>query len=155
MRWWLMGALLTVAAGDGLLAAEWPVFGVKLPITWLVLYLTVANEWVGWRQGLLLAACAGYILDVLAAPVPGAVLVSLLAAWAFGTYILSKYKFSRDSKIAGLIGGSVIFMSSSFAAGPYFPHWLNLLSMAAVYLLVSLASYAVINATVKSWLARV
>lgn len=149
-----MGALIIVAAIEGILVANWHMFGVSLPITWLALYFTVASEWVGWRQGLVLAAVTGYVLDVMASPVPGLILVSILASWAFGAYVLSKYKFSRDSKVAGLTGGSLILMSSSFVVGPYFPPWLSMGLMAAIYLVVSMAAYLVISTVVKYWLVR-
>lgn len=149
-----MAALITVAVAEGIIAANWHMFGVSLPITWLALYFTAANEWVGWRQGLVLAATVGYVLDVLASPVSGLVLVAILAAWAFGAYVLSKFKFTRDAKVAGLAGGTLIFMCVSFVVGPYFPHWLSGVLMAATYLLLSLAAYLVINMVVKFWLAR-
>lgn len=154
MRWWLMGTLIVVAAIEGVIAANWHMFGVSLPITWLALYFTMANEWVGWRQGLVLAAVSGYVLDVIASPAPGLIQVAALVAWGFGAYVLAKYKFSRDAKVAGLAGGSLILMSSSFVVGPYFPPWLSALIMAAIYLLVSLAAYVVISTVVKFWLAR-
>jgi len=149
-----MGALIAVAIGEGAVAANWHIFGVSLPITWLALYFTTANEWIGWRQGLVMAAVTGYVLDVMASPSPGLMLVSILAAWAFGAYVLSRYKFSRNVKVAGLAGGSLILMGSSFVVGPYLPHWLSVVLMAAIYLLVSLSAYLVINMVVKFWLVR-
>jgi hypothetical protein len=65
---------------------------VSVPLTWLVLiYLRVLN-WVNNWQLLVLAAVAGYVLDTLASPKPGLVIVSMLASLAVGAWLIGRSK---------------------------------------------------------------
>lgn len=66
-------------------ASWWPWLnfsGVSVPLTLLVLLYVLWQGWLSLYQTLLLALGAGYLLDVLASPRPGIVLLAMLAAVA-------------------------------------------------------------------------
>lgn len=155
MRWWLVSAAVAAALTEGLILVNWPLLDAKAPVTWLAVLFITSEEWVGWRQGLVIAAVAGYVLDVVAAPAPGSVLVPMLLAWGLSAYLLMKYKYSRNFKIVTLAMGTLVYLAGSLAVGPYFPVWTDATRMVLVYLSISTASYVILSSSVKFWLRKV
>ena len=154
MRWWLFLVVMATATLEGLIAVNWPVLGVKLPLTWICLYLITLHGWTEWQRGLIMAVCAGYLLDVLTAPIPGAVVIPLIAAWTFATVVTAKKGHKRSNRVLALFGGSLIYFGGSTIAGSYFPGW-ALIWMAALYTLVTAAAYLLIRLVAVDWLKRV
>lgn len=153
MRWLLLAAVLLAAAVEGLVLDDWPILDVKLPLTWLALALIMLNQWDGWRQTLVSAVLAGYLLDVLAAPAHGAVLLPMLAAWLVGQLILKRFQRAANAKLGALIAGSLVYSSGFFAVGPYWPGW-RLAAHLSLFLLVTLAGYWMLQTAALSWLKR-
>jgi len=153
MRWLLAGLVILAAAAEGLMLSDYPVFGVKLPLTWLAVLFITINQWAGWRQTLVITASAGYLLDVLAAPQPATVLIPLLLAWLSAQLLLHRGHYGRSAKLGAILAGSSLYLSGSFAVGPYNPGWLIGWYL-AVYSVAAAGAYWIISQTALNWLRR-
>lgn len=147
----MMGA----ATIEGVWLVNLPVYGVRLPLVWLALSTLLTERWVSWKQGLVLAVLAGYWLDVLAAPVPGSTLISLIAAASVASAIMLGRDYSQAGKVQGLIAGSLIYLSGSLWPGPYWPDWVEAIAASGIYLAVLSTAYWIMRTTINGWKKRI
>lgn len=151
MRWFLLASLVLAAGLEGLWLVDQPVAGVKLPVFWLVLFLVMSQGWVGWRQGLLMAAVGSFVLDCLASPMPGVVMIGHLLAWLIAVIILEKGGFSRDAKIGSFAAGTTLIMLESLTLGLYWPGW-KLVGYWAVFVAAAAIAMSMVRWAALKWI---
>jgi hypothetical protein len=74
---------------------ELPIFGVKPPLTLLVLLMLRRWQWQSISSSLLLGGIAGYALDIASSPKPGRILLSFVLTLSAGEVLHWRLKGKR------------------------------------------------------------
>lgn len=145
-RFWLSLTLSILAETS--VMNELTLFGARLPLTLLVLLLLKHNGWVSSSSALLLAGFSGYLLDLIASPSNGRVVIAYVAA--ISSYnLLSKLtdngRFPAWSVVAASL---VVYWLTLYSSFSFIFSWRVALQFVQ-YTAVCLIALAVMQLTLK------
>lgn len=145
-RFWLPLTLSTLAEIG--VMNELTLFGASLPLTLLALLLLIHNGWISPLGALLLAGVSGYVLDLIASPNNGRVVIAYVAAIGGYNHLSKRIASGRFPAWSAVAAAAVAYWLVLFSSFSIYFSWQVLLQL-ALYTAACLSALAIMQLTLK------